>query len=315
VAGLILADGNASGVVDIADYLLWASTYGSTTDLQADYNGNGVVDDADFDIWFDTFGSTLEIAQFGLLSSWFDPDAPPAVVGVALSLPQVQGLDFAGKVGSGEQLRSVPLIAVNTLHITFNHDVVVAYTDLEIVNLDGASPTVFDFDYDALSQTATWTFTGSLADGRYLVRLSDAVETSEGDALDGEFTNPWTLAATGSSVFPSGDGVAGGEFRFRFTVLSGDTDHDNIYQTTNYQNWQSYEPGMIYVSTTVDEFDADLGFGDVSLREAVNHANTAGEPTTIVLPAGRYEVVRPGTEGTGTAENTKEICAFLTLAA
>ena len=104
-------------------------------------------------------------------------------------------MDFAGKVGSGEQIRSVPLIAANTLSITFNHDVVVTQTALQITNLDGSSPTVFDFSYDALSQTATWTFTTSLADGRYLVRLSDSVETSEGDALDGEFTNPWTLSA------------------------------------------------------------------------------------------------------------------------
>ena len=33
---------------------------------------------------------------------------------------------------------------------------------------------------------------------------------------------------------------------------------------------------MIIVSTTADDLDSDLSFGDVSLREAVNYANTAG---------------------------------------
>ena len=305
--GSVIADFNRNGATDVADYILWVSTYGSTTDLRADCNEDGVVDDADFDIWFDTFGSTLEIAEFGLLSGWFDPDAPPAVVGFALSLPGVQAMDFAGKVGSGEQIRSVPLIAANTLSITFNHDVVVTQTALQVVKLDGSSPTVFDFDYDAQSQTATWTFNTSLADGRYLVRLADSVHDADNEALDGEFTNPWTLGETGTSTFPSGDGTAGGEFRFRFTVLAGDTDHNNIDGAANFQNWKSYEPGMIHVSTTVDEFDGDLSFGDVSLREAVDYANTAASATAIQLPAGRYALTRVGTEGTGTANNDLDV--------
>jgi CSLREA domain-containing protein len=311
--GEVIADASGNGATDVADYLIWAATYGSTTDLRADCNEDGVVDDADFDIWFDTFGSTLEIAQFGLLSNYFDPDAPPAVVGVALGLPGVGAMDFAGKVGSGEQIRSVPLIAANTLNITFNHDVIVAQTALQLVNLDGSSPTVFDFSYDAQSQTATWTFTTSLADGRYLVRLSDSVETSEGEALDGEFTNPWSLGQTGTATFPSGDGEAGGEFRFRFTVLAGDSDHDNVDGATNYQNWQSYEPGMIYVSTTADDFDGDLSFGDVSLREAVDYANTAGSATAIQLPAGRYVLTRTGTEDAGTALNDLDVTGDVTV--
>ena len=65
----------------------------------------------------DTFGTTLGIAHFGLLSSWFDPDAPPAVVGLALGVQGGTAVDFAGRVGSGEQLRSLPLIAANTLSV------------------------------------------------------------------------------------------------------------------------------------------------------------------------------------------------------
>jgi hypothetical protein len=312
--GLILADFSRNGATDIADYNLWASTLGSTTDLRADCNEDGIVDEEDYEVWFDTFGSTLAIGQFGLLSSMFDPDAPPAVVGFALSLPGDATVDFAGKVGSGEQIRSVPLTAANTLSITFSQDVVVAQNALEVTNLDGTSPTVLSFAYDAAAQTATWTFTAALANGRFLVRLSDSVENIDGEALDGEFFNPTTLNDVGTAVFPSGDGDEGGEFRFRFTVLLGDDNHDNIHNAANYQNWQSTEPGMIIVSTTADDWDASLAFGDVSLREAVNYANTAGSATAIQLPAGRYVLTRVGSEGSNSIEyNDLDITGVVTI--
>ena len=89
----------------------------------------------------------------------FDPDAPPAVVGVTLGLTGVQAIDFADKVGSGEQIRSIPLIAANTVNITFSRDVSVTQNEFQLVNLDGSSPTVFDFHLRLRSQTATWMFT------------------------------------------------------------------------------------------------------------------------------------------------------------
>ena len=67
-----------------------------------------------------------------------------------------QSYNFTLAVGSGEQLRSVPLASANSLSITFTQDV-------------------------------------TAAQGRYLVRLSDAVENAENEALDGEFDNPWSL--------------------------------------------------------------------------------------------------------------------------
>jgi hypothetical protein len=113
----------------------------------------------------------------------------------------------------------------------------------------------------------------------------------------GEFDNPWFLTETNTSELASGNGVEGEGFRFRFTVLAGDTDHNNFHGATNYVNWKSYEPGMIYASSTSDEYDADLSFGDTSLREAANHANTAGVPTAIDLKSGTYNLTITGTGG------------------
>jgi endonuclease/exonuclease/phosphatase family metal-dependent hydrolase len=53
-------DYNRDGTVDLADYTLWADSYGKTgDDLPADGNGDGVVDLADYTIWADHFGESL----------------------------------------------------------------------------------------------------------------------------------------------------------------------------------------------------------------------------------------------------------------
>jgi hypothetical protein len=44
-------DFNGDGGVDQADFNLWRSTFGSTSDLDADANMNGVVDAADYVVW------------------------------------------------------------------------------------------------------------------------------------------------------------------------------------------------------------------------------------------------------------------------
>ena len=202
-----IGDFNNDGVVGIGDYNLWRATFGSTTDLRADGNGNGVVDAADYVVWRNTFSSAVGAAKFGVLNAALGPGLPPEVVGVALTNAGGSGFDFTAVAGSGEQLRSIPLAGANSISITFNQAVTVSSGTLTLINLDGTSPTIASFNYDTDSQTATWTFTSSLADGQYLVRLSDSIQNSSSVALDGEFTNPWSLTDTNRSIFASGDGT------------------------------------------------------------------------------------------------------------
>lgn len=70
------------------------------------------------------------------------------------------------------------------------------------------------FSYDAATRTATWTFNEAFAADKLLVQLDDSATDTLGALLDGEWTDV-------TSTF-SGDGTAGGDFRFRFNILPGD---------------------------------------------------------------------------------------------
>jgi hypothetical protein len=56
----LLADFNANGVVDAADYILYRNTLGQNgAGLSADGNGNGTIDSGDYDVWSVHFGQTV----------------------------------------------------------------------------------------------------------------------------------------------------------------------------------------------------------------------------------------------------------------
>jgi hypothetical protein len=57
VPGNSWGDFNGDGVVDIADYTVWADNFGGAGPA-GDGNGDGVVDIADYTVWADNFGST-----------------------------------------------------------------------------------------------------------------------------------------------------------------------------------------------------------------------------------------------------------------
>lgn len=63
---VLLGDYSGNGIVDAADYTIWADTFGSMTLLDADGNGDGVVNAADYTVWQDNFGTmnAATLAQF-----------------------------------------------------------------------------------------------------------------------------------------------------------------------------------------------------------------------------------------------------------
>jgi hypothetical protein len=56
-------DYNADGIVDMADYVVWRKSFGSSTDLRADGNGDLMIDDGDYGVWRTYFGRVYSLDE------------------------------------------------------------------------------------------------------------------------------------------------------------------------------------------------------------------------------------------------------------
>jgi hypothetical protein len=168
-----------------------------------------------------------------------DAIAAPEVIEVSIANSLGATYDFANTVGSGQQLKTVAVGQANQIIIKFSEDVVVHQSDLTLTSVVPQSGITYDvnavgadFNYDPSTHIATWTLTSSFPLDRIKITLSDNVTdqpyNNVTNQLDGEWNNPGDLGATGTNMFPSGNGTAGGSFMFYFTILPGDADQDNI---------------------------------------------------------------------------------------
>jgi hypothetical protein len=273
-------DGNGDGIISSQDLYLWLARVGTYLEILPDFNMDGAVNELDLTIWWmnvgiwsgatfsqgdadfdgDTDGDDFLTWQrlVGKYSAWIesacglatamavvDSTTAPRVTNVTISGSDSthNPFSFDSHDGSGEQLRTVPVGAADTISITFSEAVNVEESYLGVVGLRTANvPTVVEFAYDAVSMTATWRFDDLIASDHYLISLSDAVTDAEGYRLDGEWVNPTTLFTTNTAVseFPSGDGHAGGSFNFVMTLLAGDANLNNKVNGQDYGIWELY---------------------------------------------------------------------------
>jgi len=173
----------------------------------------------------------------------------PQVSNVTISGSNSTHDDYAIPVGSGaQQLKTVPVGGADTVILAFNEAIDLVEEDLV---LKGRNPSetvttygydVFDDDADGATGpwTATWTFDetfASYSDPARQMHLTltsgaSAVQDIAGNTLDGEWDNPSNPSGddiddTTSDTFPSGNGSAGGDFTFSYTILMGDADQTN----------------------------------------------------------------------------------------
>jgi hypothetical protein len=169
-------------------------------------------------------------------------ETPPQVVGVSVGSGSVtETFAPAGTAGplltvpaadSDAQLWTVRVPTVTTVSITFSRDDIQTDEDaLTIVSRDEQTTIAADdvsWSFDGY--TATWTLDSEVPAGEWYVVLdATGVLTPEGTRLDGEWTNPEYFGEIGgNSEFPSGNGVADGDFQFAFTILPGDATRDGI---------------------------------------------------------------------------------------
>ena len=135
---------------------------------------------------------------------------------------------FAIPVGTGDtQLQTLPWRNLNQISIAFSENVSISQAQFAIVGSVG-SYSVSGFSYNATDHVATWSLSAVIGADKLYVALpgSGATPVTDvaGNALDGEWTNPTSYSQVGAtSTFPSGNGVAGGDFAFRLDVLPGDS--------------------------------------------------------------------------------------------
>ena len=141
-------------------------------------------------------------------------------------------------------MNPLPWSNINQVQIVFSENVTVSQASLDLTDLAVAVATS-GFSYNATTFTATWTLANPIpADTLNLVLHSTGampVKDTNGNALDGEWTNS-------TSVYPSGNGTAGGDFDFAFNVLPGDANGDGI---VNSQDLASPESGFLGVGRPV----------------------------------------------------------------
>jgi hypothetical protein len=144
---------------------------------------------------------------------------------------------YAVPVGSGVQLKPLPWVNINMIKVVFNDYVIIDSADLLLSGVRTPTYAVSMFSYDNNAKTATWILSGSVPSDKVILELNadgpDPIRDLVGHNLDGEWTNPTSTGSTGTSVYPSGNGVAGGNFCFRFNVLPGDVNQNGVVQSND----------------------------------------------------------------------------------
>jgi len=201
----------------------------------------------------------------------FEADAPQVVNVMVSSTAHTNPAPLTGEFyfdtvdGSGDQIKTVPLAAIDGLSITFDEDVLIVESDLEFNGMrNGAEPARNGFSYNPTTFTATWAFAAPLPINQYLITLRDSITDPMGAALDGEWINPANHDAQNAAIseFPSGNGQPGGDFAFAMTILPGDLWYSNELESIDADMWdwlynQAGQEGLSDGQITLGDVNGD----------------------------------------------------------
>jgi hypothetical protein len=199
---------------------------------------------------------------------------------------------YALKTGAN-QTTDIPWANINTISVSFSGAVSnIGLGSLKLVGGTGggavAAPTATGFASDG-NNTYSWTFPSFLGNNKYILAIatidssfgtpgSTQVTDANGAGISGSFT-------TGSSTFPSGNGLAGSTFDFAFSVLPADgkqggtvnsADSAAAKATLNdHETTAGYSPYFDYYGAGIMS----------SAQSAIASANLNKNQTSITAPA------------------------------
>jgi hypothetical protein len=256
-------------------------------------------------------GSATDVAGNSLAvpasDTWVNNDALPTVANVFVNgTGWLQDFrDYLATSGQGDatlgyrldataHADELPWTNLNQISVKFSEDVTLSTAAAFRVFGVAVGEYAGGFTYNATTFTATWTLAaaGTFANAdKLLVRLDDAlVSDANGNALDGEWTNPPEtdpVTAGGSDSFPSGDGTAGGDFAFRLNVLPGDVNRSGTIfgnDVTLTRNAQGSTPGDGIYSIFRDVNGSATIFGNDVTLVRNRQGTTLPEGTPVPLP-------------------------------
>ncbi len=173
-----------------------------------------------------------------------------------------------------QQATAVPWGGVNQISITFDRAVAISSNALQVRGINTTNYSVSPTPSNPAGFTYTWTVNTPINGDRLILELDDAKVNAAGAMLDGEWTDN---VSTGSS----GNGSAGGDFRFRMNVLPGDADGNG---TVNNDDFVSVR-AVMFSSPGVGPYDVRRDL-DTSGKIAVGDWIVARNKTGQSLPAG-----------------------------
>lgn len=184
------------------------------------------------------------------------------------------------------QLAPLPWANINQIQMRFNAHLGGSFAE-NLFGLGGFhtpdyASQILSTIYDSTEFTVTITLDTFLGDDQLVLVASELLTHSSGDMLDGEWT-------TGQASSRSGDGVAGGNFEFRFDVLPGDVDQSGMIGSNDGFTALRLQSTGVGASNYLAFADID-GSGSISSNDgffALARQSTdrpKGTPTVPTLP-------------------------------
>jgi len=286
---LLPGDLNRSGTVTSADYATLTANLGmasGATWADGDFDFDGDVDAADeailtANLYIGYWRKPMHVMRVEVANA--------SVSGSAISVPTAAGADT--------QLLPLPVFdGVNQIILTF--DTVVMSSSTELLGYltltdergEGTQHTPTSVSLSNDDQTVTWTFATTFQFGEFVLNLSDAISGYRmvgggtcATPLDGDWNGPRYLGDTSGtsqlgSNSGSGDGRAGGDFEFSFSLLlPGDATMDGRVNELDYAvfayYWNStngdatWSQGDFNLDGDVDGFDFEILAGPYMNRQ------------------------------------------------